>query len=256
MRKPLLSDEALLRRLERATGELRPDPLYRRRLRAEVVNRHVAAREGLIERPRPQRREMGRLGRAVLYASLVTALSVTAVGAAAQDALPGDGLYPIKRQLEELRLRIAPPALRDDLLALALEERLGEVEELAARGEWQGAERAAAAASEVATRLAALGAPLDAADQARLDGHLAVLAELLARAPEAARDGLERAMDAAGFGAQHGSGGPPSGSGGPGDHGGKGSGGEGVEPGATPSPDASPGGSEPQASQPSQPAQD
>ncbi len=37
-------DEAMVRRLERAVSRLEPDPLFRRRLRGEIVNRYVAAR--------------------------------------------------------------------------------------------------------------------------------------------------------------------------------------------------------------------
>src|SRR3972149_5661286 len=109
-------DDDLAQLLERAVGDLRPAPLYRRRLRADTVNRHVALPEGLLAGPRA-RGEMGRVGRAVLYASLATALSVAAVGAAAQDAVPGDLLYPMKLQLEDIRVRIASPAPPPPLLA-------------------------------------------------------------------------------------------------------------------------------------------
>ena len=52
---------------------------------------------------------MGVLGRGVLYASLLTAVGVSAVGAAAQESLPGDSLYAVKLQLEEVRMLVAPP---------------------------------------------------------------------------------------------------------------------------------------------------
>lgn len=201
-------DDPIVRLLERAAADLRPDPLYRRRLRADVVNRHLATREGLIVRPR-SRNEMGKLGRAVLYASLATAFSVSAAGAAAQDAVPGDTLYPMKLQLEEIRLRIAPPGLRDDLLAQALDERLEEVEQLAHLGEWQRAAQAVAAVEDAETRLASAGAPLGRQDAAELDRHVVVLTDLLAEAPASARGGLERALQAASFGESRGSSGEP-----------------------------------------------
>ena len=128
--EPMDLDDAMLRRLERALARLEPDPLFRRRLRGQVVNLHVAAREGLIRQPRP-RRSMGRLGRAVLYGSLMLALSVSAAGAAAQESLPGDLLYGVKLQLEEIRMQVAPPSVRDDLAAMALAERVEELEALA-----------------------------------------------------------------------------------------------------------------------------
>ena len=189
-------DDDLAQLLERAAADLRPDPLYRRRLRADTVNRHVALREGLIAVPRA-RGEMGRVGRAVLYASLATALSVSAVGAAAQDAVPGDLLYPMKLQLEDIRLRIASPALRHDLLAQALGERLDEVEQLAQRGEWQ---RAAGAAEAAEGRLSTDGTALGRLDADEMRRHVILLTDLLADAPASARNGLERALDAATFG--------------------------------------------------------
>lgn len=196
---PSSTEEQVIRLLERAAAELRPDALYRRRLRAEVVNRHVATREGLIARPRTgPRREMGKLGRAVLYASLGTALSVTAVGAAAQDSVPGDPLYTVKLQLEELRLRIASPALRYDLLVMALDERIEEIAALADRGDWHGAASAAAAVEATEKRLEGAGAALghDAGHLSQ-DGHqVEVLTQLLAEAPASARNGLERALEA------------------------------------------------------------
>ncbi|MDH4334186.1 MAG: DUF5667 domain-containing protein [Chloroflexota bacterium] len=192
-------DDRVARLLERAAAEVRPDPLYRRRLRADLVNRHVALREGLITEPRPQR-EMGRLGRAVLYASLATALSVSAVGAAAQDAVPGDLLYSMKLQLEDIRLRIASPALRHDLLAQALDERLEEVEQLARRGEWQRAAGAAIAAEAAEDRLSTDGMAIGRQDADEMQRHVVVLTDLLADAPPSARNGLERALDAATFG--------------------------------------------------------
>jgi len=192
-------DDDLAQLLERAAADLRPDPLYRRRLRADTVNRHVALREGLIAVPRA-RGEMGRVGRAVLYASLATALSVSAVGAAAQDAVPGDLLYPMKLQLEDIRLRIASPALRHDLLAQALGERLDEVEQLAQRGEWQRAAGAAGAAEAAEGRLSTDGTVLGRLDADEMQRHVILLTDLLADAPASARNGLERALDAATFG--------------------------------------------------------
>ena len=192
-------DDPVVQLLERAASAVRPDPLYRRRLRADTVNRHVALREGLIAVPRV-RGEMGRLGRAVLYASLATALSVSAVGAVAQDAVPGDLLYPMKLQLEDMRLRIASPSLRHDWLVQALDERLEEVEQLARRGEWQRAAGAAEAAEAAEGRLSRDSAALGRRDADEMQRHVIVLADLLADAPASARNGLERALDAATFG--------------------------------------------------------
>src|SRR5437868_14242545 len=53
-----------------------------------------------------------------------------------RSALPGDPLYGVKREVEELRMEIAPPSVRPMLAAMALDERLSEVERLASAGNW------------------------------------------------------------------------------------------------------------------------
>src|SRR5512142_1012045 len=102
---PVQPDDPVARLIERTSARLRPDARYRRRLRSHVVNQYVAVREGLAP-PVPRRKEMGAIGRAVLLSSLALAVSVTAVGAASASALPGDSLYPVKRQLEQIRIDI------------------------------------------------------------------------------------------------------------------------------------------------------
>lgn len=187
-------DEAMLRRLERSLRRLQPDPLFRRRLRGRVVNLHVATREGLIREPR-RRRSMGKLGRAVLYASLMLAISASAAGAAAQDSLPGDALYGVKLRLEEIRMQIAPPSVRDDLAAIALAERVEELEALAAAGAWSLVPGAAARVTDAELALLAVadeGAPLGAEATGEA---IEVLESVLVQAPEAAQAGLQRAIE-------------------------------------------------------------
>lgn len=188
-------ERAIIELLHGATAAIEPDPMYRRRLRGRVLNAHVARREGLL-RSHP-RREMGALGRSVLVASLTLAVSVSAVGAVAQDALPGDVLYPVKRQLEAIRLQIATGDARDDLLAQALSERLEEYERLAAAGDWDRADAAEAdvVAAEVAVELH--GQPPTADQQARARRHVERLQALLAAAPAAQRHGVQRALQVA-----------------------------------------------------------
>jgi hypothetical protein len=187
-------DDPVARMVARTTGRLRPAAAYRRRLRGHVVNQYVAVREGLAPAA-PRRREMGRIGRSVLYASLALAISVTAVGAASQGSLPGDALYPVKRQLEEVRIDIAPAWARPTLVAHALEERLSELEQLARLGAW---DRVAAAASDVDAAEAAFAAVAGQVpdQQQALAHHTDVLTALLAAAPDSAKPGLERALAA------------------------------------------------------------
>lgn len=189
-------DEAYAVNLERTLRLLEPDALYRQRLRGAVLNHHVAMREGLAQ---PQRRPivMGALGRGVLVASLVVALGASAAGAAAAESLPGDPLYPVKLQFEEIRLQIAPHAMRADLMAMALDERLDELEALARAGRWSKVAGVAHAVAEAEARLAgARGAPGQAAVE-ELSKHAAVLKALVDTAPPAAQGGLQRAIQAA-----------------------------------------------------------
>ncbi len=101
---PTASDEAIARSLAALRSEVRHDPLFQRRLRSDVVNRFVAAREGIGSSGRTGigRGRMGQLGRACLYASCTFALSAASVLAASQEALPGEFLYPLKQRIEQL----------------------------------------------------------------------------------------------------------------------------------------------------------
>jgi hypothetical protein len=189
-------DEAFAESLERSLGRLEPDGLYRSRLRGAVLNHYVAMREGLVQAPR-RPRVMGALGRAVLFASLAVTLAASATGAAAAESLPGDPLYPVKLQFEEIRLQIAPHALRADLMAMALDERLDELEALAWAGRWSQVAVVAQAVAQAEERLAgARGAPGQAAVD-ELSKHAAVLEALVDTAPAAAQGVIHRAIQAA-----------------------------------------------------------
>lgn len=188
------ADDPVARMVARTSGRLRPEPAYRRRLRSRVMNQYVATREGLM--PVVARRRMTPIGRAVLYASVALACSVTAVGAASQEALPGDPLYAVKRQIEDVRIQIAPAWVRPSLAAMALDERLGEVEELANAGRWSLVAATVADVQAAEATLAAIGGPIAPDLIARLEHHGEVLAAIAASAPAAAEDGLARAMAA------------------------------------------------------------
>ena len=189
-------DRATADRLKRSLRRLEPDPLFRRRLRGAIVNYHVAAREGHLAQSGRPRRQMGTLGRSVLYASVVLALGVSAVGAASHDSLPGDPLYGVKLRLEEIRMRIAPESVRDDLAELALDERAQELQRLVDAAAWTlvpaAAERLTSAEMTlVAIEPSAVSVPATA-------HAIDVLQSVLSQAPEAARPGLQHALEAAG----------------------------------------------------------
>ncbi len=195
----ILSDDAVERYLAAIREELAPDPLFRRRLRGEVMNRFVATREGLATAV-PQRRSMGKLGRAVLYASFTLALSATSVLAVSQTALPGDALYPLKRHVEELRMQVLPEHFHHDLAAYELAERIDELARLTERGDEA---RATALAAVVAADFEKFIAEADAAGVVADDRYVTVLTALLDRLPEPAQDAVQAVLDRA---ASHGGG--------------------------------------------------
>jgi hypothetical protein len=189
----LSPDEVVRRYVERVRADLVPDPLFRRRLRGVVTNRFVAAREGLSEPARRPSR-MGRLGRACLYASFTLAMSLGGALAASRGAVPGDLLYPVKLQVEAIRLETFPEAFHDDLLVYALGERMAEFGRLVEEGD---VARAAALAETIGAgyhELATMGIDVDSAE---LQSSLAVLQALSDRLPAPARAAVERAIQAA-----------------------------------------------------------
>lgn len=193
LRPPTIwSDEAIERYLTALRAEVEIDPLFRRRLRGQVVNRYVAAREGLDAGERS--RHMGRLGRAVLYASLSLAVTVTSVMAASQAALPGEVLYPLKRQIEQFRVEVLPSRFHAGLAAYALSERIGEMDRLAAAGDWDGPARLATTIEAGYLELLAID---PAGTDAALHQHLVVLNRLLERLPESARSAIQTTIDRA-----------------------------------------------------------
>jgi hypothetical protein len=180
-----LSDEAVEHYVAAIRASIQPDPLFRRRLRGHVLNRHVAAREGIGHRR--VAREMSRIGRAVLYASFALSLSVTGAMAASQQAIPGDVFYPVKLQIEELRLRALPEDLHDELAGYVLAERVAELDRLAEAGDWSAVERHAASVQAAYDEVLAQGV---ATSEQVTDG-LAVAGALLERLPEQARAVVE-----------------------------------------------------------------
>ena len=132
---PIASDAAVRRYIDAIRRQIEPDPLYRRRLRGEVVNRFVAQKQGVALAGVRGHSRMGALGRACLYASFALGVSVTGVMAASDAAIPGDVLYPLKRGIETMRLDVLPEQYRDELAAYALSERIGELGQLVEAGE-------------------------------------------------------------------------------------------------------------------------
>lgn len=197
-RPPIVpSDEPVARMLERLAHDLEPDPLYRRRLRGEALNRFVAAREGItMERPRSRAGRMTSIGRAVLVVSVVMATGAASVSAASQSAMPGDALYGVKLRIEELRIEVAPVDLKDELVVASLDARLVEIQVMADRGDWVMAAMIAERAVEIAGSLETVTPQTSPATEIALGHHVAALQALMSDAPTAAVPALQHALDA------------------------------------------------------------
>ncbi|MEO6579119.1 MAG: hypothetical protein ABIO99_09525 [Candidatus Limnocylindria bacterium] len=138
--KPLRSrfdgaDDAVERYLGGLESRMVADPLFRRRLRSESINRFVVARERDLQLgPRHGSRHLGRLGRACLYASVTLATTAAGVLGASQEALPGDALYDVKLRIEELRFDVLPSELHAVLAADVVAQRIDEMTRLIGSG--------------------------------------------------------------------------------------------------------------------------
>jgi len=251
---PIASDAAVRRYLEVIRRQIEPDPLYRRRLRGEVVNRFVAQKRGMVLTGPRRTNRMGALGRACLYASFALAVSVTGVMAASDAAVPGDVLYPLKRGIEAMRLEVLPEQYRDELAAYALSERIGELSQLVEAGDLA---RASALTESIHDAYEQAVAESDDADllARRIDRQLAWLEQVASGLPEQARATIARAMagapglvhvwESAGSepGSEPGSGGESRGNGqghGPGSNNGQSALGGDPSPEGTPEPDPTP----------------
>ena len=191
----IYSDEAVARYLAALRGEIDPDPAFRRRLRGVVVNQFVVARERggravVADRFSPAR-TMGRLGRAVLYASFALGVSVTGVMAASDVAVPGDVLYPLKRAIEDARMEVLPEQFHAALESYEVSERLGELATLVERGDDA---HVAELAIEITTEYHVVPASADGGGGSAAG---ATLASLIDQLPEQAQDAVTAALDAA-----------------------------------------------------------
>lgn len=133
--------------------------------------------------------------RPLVVAFLIVGLffaGVSGTAYAADQARPGDPLYPLDRSLEIWQLRLTRNPQRAAALRLAYaEERLSEAESLAASGDIANLDLALDAYAETILALS----PSPGLDQT-LSRHEMRLQQLWEGAPEHARHGLERALDA------------------------------------------------------------
>jgi hypothetical protein len=177
----------------RAAGEARLRAGLRRRVPAP-------ASPGARSRPRLLRP-------AFVMFSLVAVIAILASGSgvayASESSLPGDGLYPVKRAVESLRLAVSLTPEGDAGLLLEMAEtRLSEVSRLSDLDREDDLPAALAGYDQAVGQLLGLArgwpSEADQADldklQTRLARHAQVLSALQSKAPQTAQDGLRNAL--------------------------------------------------------------
>lgn len=146
---------------------------------------------------------LGRLGpqgsirrvRAMVSIAIALVIAFAATFSASASALPGDLLYGLKLGIEDYRLSVTDnPVARSVYLSELIETRLGELEQLAVRGDSMGlntsAQRLVLHLSGASYSVDSL--PLDAA----IAHSQVVLLELSGELPEGTEQGLQQALNA------------------------------------------------------------
>lgn len=182
---------------------------FRKRLRADLMSEAVALAEERRMRRSFAERFLTVIAvrlRPIAVAAAVVVVLLAGTGAAAAGSLPGDPTFALKRAAEQVELAFAAD---DDakvrVLAAQAERRLDELGKSAshpanaptASAEYEAAVQRLAAAV-VALRTAPPGAKREAAEQvveAARERHIQVLEQLKERVPEAAKRGIERAIE-------------------------------------------------------------
>jgi hypothetical protein len=135
---------------------------------------------------------------------LAFTLGTAGVAYAAQEALPGEALYGVKRGIESARLAVTvQPESQIELLSAFAAERVQEVEALADSGDDILVERTLEAYQQTLEQLQATAGNLppgarDAAlaqAEAQVQQHLIVLERVKEQVPEQARSAIERALE-------------------------------------------------------------
>lgn len=201
----MLAMAARIRRDLRAQG---PSAEFARNAEIRILNQLKARRATgrPSTAPAADRRRwtpIPRFASALIAGLLVVAFVLTgAVGtaAAAANALPGDGLYGVKRGIERARLALTLDPQGDlSLLKGYADERLEEIEALQAAGRYADLGEALAAYSESLAEYQSASAEfgtLEATEE--IDGkllqHLEALQQVRDRAPESAQSAIERVI--------------------------------------------------------------
>ena len=199
-----VTDEQALARLaldvRRALQPPAPRAAFTATARRRLLSRLPAAPPSRLAIPGAVRR----FAFAAVSVVLAFTLGTAGVAYAAQEALPGEALYAVKRGLESARwaLTVEPEAQVELLSALAA-ERVLEVEALAASGDNVLVEQTLEAYQQTLEQLQASAGTLPAGEraaalaraEAQVQQHVTVLERVKAQVPEQAQAAIDRALE-------------------------------------------------------------
>ena len=197
--QPLLDTAAEVRR---AIPRSEPRAAFVRQLESRLWHRLQARWPSVPVSRRVRSPWLVRALPTLLGAALVAALALGSLGVvqASAAALPGDRLYSVKRGFEELRLALSlDPASDADLLGEFADERLNEIESLAAAGRMDDLEKALDGYVVAIGRLARAVDVPTSGDQDevvdKLTHHISVLEEVQMLVPAPAQAAIERVIE-------------------------------------------------------------
>ena len=173
------------------------------RLKKKLRTAIPAGKERALVRPLPPRRIWIRAAAVVLTLAVLFA-SGGGVAAASARAIPGDPLYPVKREIEQVRLAFSWTAAGDvSLLAQYSDERLREVQELVQAGRetdlpagLEAYEKTLGLLDDAIQHLSPNSdSGLMENTQTRLSDHATILLDLRARVAPATQEKMDQAID-------------------------------------------------------------
>lgn len=202
---------ALLQTAAHIRGGLRPggpDPVFARNAEVRIVNRMRATRRRAVSKPKPRPSSgwfgLPRFAQALAAALLVVVLiaaGTVGTAAAAENALPGDTLYPFKRGLEQARLVLSFSDQGDlRLLGQFSDERLDEIEALLGSGRHQDLDLAIAEYVETLARYEQAGTDnetqaVDPSVDEKLMQHVQILQLVKDQVPVQAQSAIEQVLE-------------------------------------------------------------
>jgi hypothetical protein len=191
-----------------------PSEAYIASTKTRILNQiHALKKESsnLKSRSKPRRFLLPRPALALLSLALVLMLLASGIGVASvsADALPGDTLYSVKRGVEELRLFLTIRPDKDAELLLAFTtERLQEIEDLLEANPSQDLSFVLQEYESMLSQLLEIAQEEDVLENPNtielinrgISHHEEVLQSVLEKAPPAAQDGLENAIESSSHG--------------------------------------------------------